>query len=96
MHHRGPGALTTSDFTLAAVLVVRGFRLLGCEPDPADVRRRHFVLEGPSAAFAELHRRLLLGDILVPARAFALAQRRLKRLLYEDDPALTSPAEARS
>ena len=88
--------VATSDFTLAAVLLVRRFRLLGIEPDPADRGRRRFILIGDLATFAELYRRLLLGDVLVPARAFALAQRRLKRLLYEEDRARTSPAEARS
>lgn len=71
------------------------FQLLGSEPDPDDsLRRRRFILLGDNATFADLHRRLLLGDVLVPARAFALAQRSLKRVLYEEGRPRTSPAEA--
>ena len=77
--------VATSDFTLAAVLLVRGFRLVATEPDPIDPRRRkRFVLSGDPSAFAELADQLLLDGVLVPARAFAIAQRRLKRLLYDD------------
>lgn len=95
--NEGPRVVATSDFILAAVLVVRSFRILGTEPDPANaLRRRRFVLAGDPAAYAALRRRLLLDDVLVPARAFALAQRRLKRLLYDEDRARTSPGEARS
>jgi len=93
---RDARVVATSDFVLAAVLLVRRFQLLGSEPDPEDaLRRRRFILLGDSATFADLHRRLLLGDLLVPARAFALAQRRLKRVLYEESRPRTSPAEAR-
>lgn len=80
--------LATSDLTLAAVLLVNGFRPLAVEPDPADpLRRKRFVLAGDAALYARLSRELLLDDVLVPARAFGLAQRRLKRLLYEGTPA---------
>jgi len=92
-----PRVVATSDFTLAAVLLVRRFQLLGTEPDPEDAaRRRRFILLGDLLTFTDLHRRLLLGDVLVPARSFALAQRRLKRLLYEEGRAHTRPAEGRS
>ena len=91
-----PEVVATSDFTLAAVALVRGFRLLGTEPDPAGpFPRKQFVLHGDSAAFVALSRRLLLGDVPVPARAFALAQRRLKRLLYAESGGPTGHAEAR-
>lgn len=87
--------VTTRDFTLAAVLLVNGFALLGTERDsPASPRRRLFVLRGDSATFAKLNRSLLLDDVLVPARAFSLAQRRLKRLLYDDPQRATNAAEA--
>lgn len=77
--------VSTSDFTLAAVLLVNGFRLSGAEPDPREPgRRRRFALSGDPAVFTKLSRELLLDDVLVPARAFALAQRRLKRLLYDE------------
>lgn len=88
--------VTTSDFTLAALLLVRGFRLLGSEPAPSEsARRRRFVLRGNPAVFNELSRRLLLDDVLVPARAFAIAQRRLKRLLYEEIGGRTTAADGR-
>lgn len=80
--------VSTSDFTLAAVLLVNGFRLIAAEPDPREpARRRRFVLTGDPGAFTRLSRDLLLDDVLVPARAFALAQRRLKRLLYDEPQA---------
>lgn len=76
--------VATSDFTLAAVLLVNGFRLRGTAPDTLDPRRRRrFVFEGDASAFTRLTRDLMLDDVLVPARAFALAQRRLKRVLYD-------------
>ncbi len=93
---RDPRVVATPDFTLAAVLLVNGFALLGTEPDsPDSTRRRRFILRGDADTFAKLGRALLLDDVLVPARAFALAQRRLKRLLYEEDGAHRSPGEAR-
>lgn len=86
--------VTTSDFTLAAVLLVNGFALLGTEPDPPDSpRRRRFILRGDPETFAKLNRSLLLDDVLVPARAFALAQRRLKHLLYDDPQGNTKATE---
>jgi len=89
--------LATSDLTLAAVLLVNGFRLMGLEADPADPGpRRRFRLAGDPGVFSRISRELLLDDVLVPARAFALAQRRLKRLLYEQGGAPTSPGAARS
>lgn len=94
---RGSRVVATSDIILAAVLLVRGFHLVGSEPDPEDAaRRKRFILQGTATTFEELRQRLLLGDVLVPARAFALAQRRLKRLLYEESRARTTPAEGRS
>ena len=89
--------VSTSDFTLAAVLLVNGFRLSGAEPDPRELgRRRRFVLVGDPGTFAQLSRDLLLDDVLVPARAFALAQRRLKRLLYNDEAASSQRPEAQN
>src|SRR5581483_7427537 len=56
--------VTTRDFS---------FALLGTEPDSAEApRRRRFVLRGDPETFAKLSRCLLLDDVLVPARAFAL------------------------
>lgn len=80
--------VVTSDFTLAAVLLVNGFRLNGAEPDDPDEpgRRKRFLLTGDPNTFAKLSKELLLDDVLVPARAFANAQRRLKRLLYDVSP----------
>jgi hypothetical protein len=79
--------VSTSDFLLAAVLLVSGFRLNGLEPDPNEPgRRKRFRLTGDPNTFAKLSKDLLLDDVLVPARAFANAQRRLKRLLYEPSP----------
>lgn len=87
--------VSTSDFTLAALLLVNGFRLSSAEPDPREPgRRRRFVLTGDLATFTRLSRELLLDDVLVPARAFALAQRRLKRLLYDEGPASTPRSDA--
>ncbi len=81
---------STSDFTLAAVLLLNAFRLSGAAPDPREPgRRRRFVLSGDPAACTRLARELLLDDVLVPARAFALAQRRLKRLRYAESPGCT-------
>ena len=77
--------VATSDFTLAAILLVSGFHLVGVEPDPGEPsQRKRFLLSGETEIFDALRRQLLLDDTLVPARAFALAQRRLKRLLYDD------------
>ena len=91
------GQVATSDFTLAAVLLLNGFRLVAVEPDPIDPdRRKRFVLGGDTAIFAALSRQLLLDDVLVPARAFALAQRRLKRLLYEERPATAWRRDSRN
>ncbi|HZP94999.1 MAG TPA: hypothetical protein VFC31_01500 [Candidatus Limnocylindria bacterium] len=86
--------VTTRDFSFAAVLLVNGFALLGTEPDSAEApRRRRFVLRGDPETFAKLSRCLLLDDVLVPARAFALAQRRLKRLLYDEPQGGTNVGE---
>ncbi len=91
---RDARVVTTRDFTLAAVLLVNGFALLGTEPDsPDSPRRRRFVLRGDPGTFAKLNRSLLLDDVLVPARAFALAQRRLKHLLYDGAPGTTNAGE---
>lgn len=80
--------VSTSDFTLAAILLVNGFRLCGAEPDSREPeRRKRFVFTGNPHTFAKLSRDLVLNDVLVPARAFASAQRRLKRLLYDAAPA---------
>ncbi|MGH2500762.1 MAG: hypothetical protein ACRDF0_11840 [Candidatus Limnocylindria bacterium] len=80
--------VATSDFILAAVLVVHGFRTAGIQPDPTEPeRRKEFVLLGDRDTFDGLSAQLLTDDVLVPAREFATAQRRLKRLLY-DWPAL--------
>lgn len=93
---RDASVVTTRDFTLAAVLLVNGFALLGTEPDsPESSRRRRFVLRGDPETFAKLNRCLLLDDVLVPARVFALAQRRLKHLLYDDAPGATNGGEGR-
>ncbi len=76
--------VTTSDFTLAAVLVVRGFRPAGIQPDPNDPQRRQlFLLLGDRDTFDAVSAQLLTEDVLVPAREFVTAQRRLKRLLYD-------------
>lgn len=92
---RDPRVVATSDFTLAAVLLVRGFGLLGSEPEAGEPRRRRFVLRGDPAAYADLSQRLLIDDVLVPAQAFAHAQRRLKRLLYEQNRGGTKGTGAR-
>lgn len=87
--------LTTRDFTLAAVLLVNGFALVDTEPDSPDVpQRRRFVLRGNPDTFEKLSRSLLLDDVLVPARAFSLAQRRLKRLLYDNPQGSTKAGKA--
>lgn len=87
--------LSTSDFTLAAVLLVNGFRLCGAEPDVREPeRRKRFVFTGNPNTFARLSRDLVFSDILVPARAFANAQRRLKRLLYDAAPAAEPSSKA--
>jgi hypothetical protein len=89
--------LSTSDFTLAAILLVNGFRRCGAEPDSRDPeRRKRFVFAGNSNEFARLSHDVVLNDVLVPARAFALAQRRLKRLLYDERPAPTAGSDTRS
>lgn len=86
--------VATSDFVLAAVLLLREFRLEAVKPDPAEPRRRRlFVFRGDAATFAELANQLLLDDVAVPARAFSIAQRRLKRLLYEEVPPPGRPAD---
>ena len=91
---RDASVVATHDFTLAAVLLVNGFALLGAEPDSAaSPRRRRFILRGDPELFAKLNRSLLLDDVLVPARAFALAQRRLKHLLYDEPQGDTKAAE---
>lgn len=88
--------VATSDFTLAAVLVVRGFRTAGIQPDPTDPERRmQFVLLGDRDTFDDLSAQLLTDDVLVPAREFATAQRRLKRLLYDGRALADRPRSSR-
>jgi hypothetical protein len=90
------GQLSTSHFILAAVLLVNDFLLNGLEPESDEPgRRKLFLLTGDPSDFAKMSTELLLDDVLVPARAFANAQRRLKQLLYDATPAAQPSSKAR-
>ncbi len=68
-----------SDLGTAAFLVVRGFRLLGLEPNGSG--RYAFRFEDPQDKTAAAALAYLQGEN-VPARAFAAAEKDLKTLLY--------------